>query len=650
MKKIFLRKFLPMVLCLLMVFPAFVFSAFAVNMSTIGDPGDKSVIGDEKANWAAEGQGYHSSVWNLDRHSKYLNNGTYDHSYQFWAPNHWQRNPSVSKEHDNTKEYVGFTFDEHYLVEEIIIYTGSYSKGHNNIKFTVDALILGEWVEAVGVGYQDDGEIAYDINSKGEITKITIPLKHPNGDAFVRCNECKAVSDKSATTCSECGSDDIKLYNDINTSNIRVRFTEYGEHAQRTDGTQATSHDWWLVPNVQEIEVMGYTGYKPEFDVPMGARLVTNAALSGMIGAEGQCQASFYPGRAADDKTGTSWKTRSRGSGVVWSEFDKAYMIDNVGFTLPAVSDDELGNVFTYDIYILKSGTIEDGEWEKVVADATATPKDTAASFVHELDGPTEALAMKVDVKSAVDADGDDIYVSIAELSALISDGGKCIFLCDYITEAKKASTATGNLACYGTAYSSSNFTYAGVSKVSYLIDGNTTYDDESWIALNYIYGTYAGVTLREAHEVTKVALYFNDVIGGTDGKYTFAFDVQAKVNGEFKTVATGTSYDAGRKQYLSSIEFDEPVYTDDIRIVFTSDAQTFPYIKEIEIFAGKFVYSSYASGFTLDSSRTKGGPALTTEFGGRTTAQRGAYFNKLHPISYFNIAVEHDVEIDWLG
>ncbi len=649
MKRIFLRKILPMALCLLMVVPFFAFSSFAVNMSTTGEPGDKSVIGDEKLNFGPEGQGYHSSVWNLDRHSKYLNNGTYNHSYQFWAPNHWKRNPDkVSKDHDNTREYVGFTFDEHYLVEEIIIYTGSYKKGYNNIKFTVDALILGEW-KTVGTARQDDGEIAYEYNSDGEITKITIPLTHPNGDAFVRCNECKTVCDKSAKECTSCGSGNVKLYNDINTNNIRIKFTEYGEHAQRTDGSQATEHDWWLVPNLQEVEVMAYTGYKPEFDVPMGAFLVTNAAISGMIGAEGQCQPNAYPGRAGDNNTGTAWKSRRKGAAVAWSEFDQMYKIENVGFTLPAASGDEAGTVYTYDIYILKEGTLEDGKWEKVVAGATATPGEKATSFVHDIT-PTEALAMKVEFTSVVDSYGDSGYATISEFQAQIADGGKCIFLGDYLTESKKASSATGNLACYGTAYASSNFTYAGVSKTSFLIDGNTTYDDEAWIANNYILGTYAGVTLSEAHEITKVVLYFNDVLGGTDGKYVFNFDIQAKVDGEFVKVGSGTSYDAGKKQYLSSIQLETPVYTDDIRIVFTSDAQTFPYMKEIEIFAGSYVYSSYSSGFTLDTSRTKGGPAVTTEFGYRTVAQRGKYFNKISPLSYFNIALEHDIEIDWLG
>ena len=42
---------------------------------------------------------------------------------------------------------------------------------------------------------------------------------------------------------------------------------------------------------------MGYTGYRPLFDVPMNAYLVTNAALSGMIGADSSMD-QRYPGLA----------------------------------------------------------------------------------------------------------------------------------------------------------------------------------------------------------------------------------------------------------------------------------------------------------------------------------------------------------------
>ncbi len=619
LKKIFLRKILPVALCLLMVLPTFIMGIAAANESLTGIPGDKSIIGTDRQNWAPNGQGYHTSAWNYDRHSKYLNNGTYAHSYQYWQPSDPARPNGAGV--DPTKQHVGFSFDDgYYLLDEIVIYANSYDKGYNNIKYTVEALILGEWVE-VGVGYQDDGTPS---DKGGDVTRLSIKLTHPNA----------ADGD------------------DINTNNIRIWCSEYGSYAKRYGeyaNQPPTWHDWWLTPCMQEVELWGVTGYRPEFDVPLNAYLVTNAALSGMIGADNGSVDMRYPGMAGDDDITTSWKARRTGASNVWAEFDKAYMIDNVGFNIGGCGGADAGLTLTYDVYILKSGTAADGVWEKVAENKTAVTQSESKYELVEFEQPVEALGMKIEFTSVKDSADKSQRAVASELMALISDGGKCIFLADYITTAKKISTATGNLACYGAAYASSSFSYAGISKTSSIIDGNVSYADAAWIAETYVLGTYVGVTLKEAHNVTKVVLYFSDILGGTNGENVFEFDLQAKINGKFETIATATSYDAAKKSYVVSIELPEAVYTDDVRIVFTSDAQTFPYLKEFEVFEKDFYYSSFV-GYALDSSKTMGGPAATKQFGDRTTAKRGKYFDKQSPLSYYNVALEHDVEIDWLG
>ena len=616
MKKLFMRRILPMALCLLMVVPALAFSVLgAVNESLTGIPGDKSIIGTERMNWAPNGQGYHSSAWNNDRHSKYLNNNTYAHSYQYWQPSDPQRPNGAGV--DPTKQHVGFSFmDGYYVLDEVVIYANSYDKGYNNIKYTVEALILGEWVE-VGVGYQDDGTPS---DKGGDVTRLSIKLTHPN-----------AANGE-----------------DINTNNIRIWCSEYGAYAKRYGAyanKQPTSHDWWLTPCMQEVELWGVTGYRPEFDVPLNAYLVTNAALSGMVGATSALRGS-YPGLAADEDFTTGWKAQTKGAQSVWAEFDKAYPIDNVGFNVGGCAAADAGVVMTYNISI----QLEDGTWETVVTGATATlTTEKVPYIVYDLGESKVVKQMKIDFTDVVDAKGASARAFVSELCAEISDGGKCIFLADYMTSSKKASTATGNLACYGTAYASSTFTYAGVSNVANIIDGNVAYDDHAWIANDYLKGTYVGVTLRESHAVTKIALYFSDRLAGEKGEHTFVVDIQVKQGDEFVTVATVTSYDASTGTNVSVVEFATPVETNDVRVVYVSDAQTFPYLKELEVFEGDFIYSSYLQ-YTLDSTRKKGGPAATEEFGYRTVAQRGKYFSKCSPLEYFNIALDHDVEIDWLG
>lgn len=679
MKKIFLRRILPMAMCLLMVLPLFAFNVVAGSLD--GIPGDRSIIGTERQNWAPNGQTYHTSAWNYDSHSKYINNGTYGHSYQFWRPSDPSRANGAGV--DPEKQNFGVSFDDgYYLVDEIVIFADTYAKGYNNIKYTVEALILGEWV-VVGTGYQDDGHIAYECSKcgyfadnnenpcpscgaekenlktfagsggNGTVTRISIKLEHPDGNVIYQCSECGTVVESNAAACS-CGAsaDKIDTKSDINTNNIRIWCSEYGSNAKRYGDyadNPATEHDWWLVPLIQEVEIMGVTGYRPEFDVPMNAYLVTNAALSGMIGADSKLT-SRYPGAAGDDQLDSSWKARNTGAQNIWAEFDNEYPISKVGINVGGCGSSDTGLNLKYNIKLLLSGTIEDGEWMTVVTDASVTTTKELMDFISvELDEPVNAIGMMVEITEVKNSNGRDGRAVMTELLAEIADGGKCIFLADYMTSAKKMSTATGNLACYGNAYASSNFSYASISKISNIIDGNITYSDSAWIAANYLVGTYVGVELKEAHNVTKVALYFNDLLGGENGEYVFEFDLQAKVNGEFVTIATGTTYDAEKKKYISVIELSEAVYTDDVRVVFTSDAQTFPYLKEIEIFEGDFIYSSF-DGYALDTSRTVGGPAVTNVFGNRTVAVRGKYLDKTSPIEYFNIALDHDVEIDWLG
>ena len=638
-----------------MAVPAFVLNAFAANESLVGTPGDQSIIGSERQNWAPNGSGYHSSVWNNDRHSKYLNNGTLNHSYQWWEPTDPAR-PNGNGV-DPTKQYFGFTFDDgYYLLDEIVIYAESYVKrygiGYNNIKYRVEALILGEWVE-VGVGYQDDAVPATEV-SDGTVDKLTIPLSHPDGltvDKY-KCSKCSAICDTQDTCTTKDCDGTLKALPDINTNNIRVWCSEYGYYAKRYGefaNQPATTHDWWLTPQVQEVELNGVTGYRPEFDVPMNAYLVTNAALSGMIGA-GSSLNMYHPGSAGDDTLSTYWKSRTTGPNNIWAEFDKEYTIDNVGFNVGGCKGTDVGVTLTYNIKVLVDGTLEDGTWEYVVKDQTAVTESEVTDYIiHELDEPMTVKAMMIEFTSAKNSSGKNARPVVSELWAEISEGGKCIFLADYITTLKKISTATGNLACYGAAYASSNFSYAGVSKASNIIDGSIGRADHAWIANDYLIGTYVGVTLREAHNVTKVALYFDNVLGGTNGEHVFQYDVQAKVDGEFVTVATGTSYDSVKKSYNVAIELPEAVYTDDVRIVFKSDAHTFPYLTEFEVFEDGYIYSSY-DGYALDISRVKGGPLATEEFGDRTVTRRGKYFNEESPLSYFNIALEHDVQIDWLG
>jgi hypothetical protein len=250
--------------------------------------------------------------------------------------------------------------------------------------------------------------------------------------------------------------------------------------------------------------------------------------------------------------------------------------------------------------------------------------------------------------------DGNDVKPVVNEIIAEITKGSKpekTIFYADYMTVARKASTATGNLSCYGTPYASSSMEYSSISDPMYIMDGNTADDSFSWFAANFDKGTYCGITLKEAHEITKVVLYFNDPINeGKPEEHVLHFEIQAKVNNQFVTIGTGTSYDTSKKSAIVSISVT-PTVTDDIRVVYISNGMVFPYLKELEIYSSEYIYSPYV-GYGLDSSRTIYGRAFTAaeSFAKRSAVKRANYLDIISPIQYFNVLAKFGINVEkWI-
>ena len=221
-------------------------------------------------------------------------------------------------------------------------------------------------------------------------------------------------------------------------------------------------------------------------------------------------------------------------------------------------------------------------------------------------------------------------------------DANKCVYLRDYMTANRKQSTAVGNLAVFGSAYASSVLSYANIASVEFINDGGIAKnEDKSWFAQTFVKGSYCGVILKEAYNVDKVVLYFNDPITGeTSGDCVMEVDIQAKnANGEFVTVKSGvTSYDQTKREYIVSVQLDAPVLTDDIRIVYQSNGMVFPYIKELEVYSSEFYYGAYR-GYQI-GQRTNGGKNVNVlaDFANKTPIPRSKYLDKISPIQYFDI------------
>ena len=407
-----------------------------------------------------------------------------------------------------------------------------------------------------------------------------------------------------------------------------------------TNKTRST-HDWWHVPLLHEIYVWGHQAvYIPKFDVPEGAEVATDAALGGMAGAT-TSQTQYYPLLGNDRNSGTYWRARDYENQSYWIDFEGSYLVDEIKLNFGGLGAAYDNATLSYDVYVMRNG-----EWQKIASDtvtATSALWEPADLKAYSTGDGGRIEQVKINFTSSKDANGEDIPPVITEVSAPIINGEQVVFLSSYLNYHRASSTAQGNLACYGEAYCSSSFDYSNISDVSYINDGQVTDDAYSWYAVDFVAGTYCGVKLKKSEDVSKVVLYFNDQI--TQGKpeeHVMSFDVQVLVDGVYKTVASGTSYDAVNKKAIVSIEFDKPVNTNDVRIVYKSNGMVFPYLKELEVYAGQKRYSSF-EGYVLDTSiRTLYGRKATVTFSEPTYVKRAKYMDLTSPLEFLVFATKY--------
>lgn len=405
----------------------------------------------------------------------------------------------------------------------------------------------------------------------------------------------------------------------------------------------ASTHDWWLVPIIHEVEIWGHQAVTiPKFDVPEGAEVVSNAALGGMASATTSAT-GFYPLLGNDRATNTAWRANDYENQSYWIDFDKDYLVKDVKLNFGGLSATVAGSEYAYDVFIKKNG-----EWQKLASDTVTAESDVwndSDLKTYEVDANERIGGVKITFTSSK-KDGENINPAITEVAATIANGEQCIFLSSYLNFYRASSTAQGNLACYGTAYCSSSFDYSNISDITFINDGQTADDAYSWYAQSFLRGTYCGIQLKDTEDITKVVLYFNDQI--TEGKpeeHVMEFEIQALVNGQYVTVAKATSYDVTTKKAIVSVNLDEPVRTNDIRVVYISNGLVFPYLKELEIYSGEMVYGAY-QGYVLDTSmRTLHGRYPTMEFADKSFVKRAKYMDLVAPIEILVFATKYGID-----
>lgn len=551
-----MKKFLSIILCLFLLIPCFTLGVFAA---------EEEEEEEELSNLSLDASLKASSFWNASTHPKAVINGAsiddikahmkWSGHLNYWQPDSPSHNGDSSI--DPHLQWLQFTFKGqnkgYKLIDHIDIYT--YVGGcRSQNTFTVKALINGIWVE---LGSIKNNEV--------------VQLDECPDRAMLRFEMPDTVVVEGATC-------------QVNTKTVKVECTNFGVDASNCGHA-------WDVPIIYEVEIWGKTGKIPEIDLHDGALLSTNAALSGQLYASSSATGKF-PALAGDSYLTTSWKANAKTTGEwIMAEFDKPYDLATLEFNLSAADA-------VFDCTIDVEVKIND-VWSLAETVTAKTDKGEAANVDVDISGKTTAVeAVRLTFKETA---GNP--ATVAEIIATIADGKKCEFLFEYMTTNRKQSAANGNLAIYGEPYASTTFDHLGISDVAYINDGAIMDADFAWYAKTFAAGQYCGVTLDKELAVNKVTLYFNDgIIGGYDARdyFVLGYEVQAKINGEFKTVATGTNLDSTKlksttnDKYIVTIDFDE-VTTDDIRIAFTETDIGFAFLKELEIY-GPFKYDGYST------------------------------------------------------
>ena len=570
-----MKKIICILLSLCLLIPLFAFYALAENEAetTPSTTEESTPIDTSKHyNIAPEAIPTVFSNYNNDSKPPYLNDGIIKgqiNNYMQWRPQTVQRDPSV----EGTDPWIKFKFDEYKEISSITVLVDHGYTEDDVLIF--EALVQGEWV-LLGTAKYSESPV-YENEAGVHAVGIEIPYG-------------------------------------ITTKQVRVSFSKYLS---------------WDPPMVCECFIMGNTGIAPEFDVPEGAYLSTNVALSGYAQAS-ESQVNRYPALANDDNALSFWASKSKEDNQWFTvNFDKTYSIGEVGVNLSAirfVNDDDSTPVDEIYYYRVKIELLVNNAWVAVYEDGMLTSEGANAIYTKQLDTPVNASAIKV---TYIDTDGN--CAALTELIAMTSDGQKCMYTGDVISIHQKSSTAGGNLACYGTPYAESTFTFSGMSDVAYLNDGLIDDNAFIWVAATPACPVYCGIKLTEVNKVDTVVLYFNDAFGidAEGDNFVMSFDVYCKdSSGTYVKVGSGTSYDNAAKRAVVSVSFDA-VMTDDVRIVFTSNGGRMPYLKELEVYGHNednsvYIYPHYSS---LPTAR--GIPYVTEDFSEFTVAKRSKFMAK---------------------
>lgn len=376
-----------------------IYSSGAISNLTVLKVYDIDVMGIYLPNVGTKGEAYASSFKHFDWTPPHTFNDGHDFEddWHGWEPQYPDVAAGSNTSEGFSGEYVGIKFvnREYYKINQITFYMSMHNSsampemGYQDTKYTVEALVEGEWI--VIAEFKDSD---------------SLPKSYKDYDDAM-ANDKSDYHIHSYYT--------ITLDEKVNTNNVRVTVSEF---AKNYDGA-----DRLIFPYIFEMRVYAEEGEIPDIELPEGAVLSTNAAANSFPYASSSAT-NLYPFLAIDGDVRSGWQTKDLSAGQIFgTRFDKIYTIDS--FTL------ELGAADFSAPFKLEAKV--NGEWVKL-ADGNASDcyvelpegKDfIAQSHTYEF-APVETDEIRIVFTEALTkaVQVNEIYANIISSMTYLVDGG----------------------------------------------------------------------------------------------------------------------------------------------------------------------------------------------------------------------------------
>ena len=449
-------------------------------------------------------------------------------------------------------EYCGIKFlnKEYYEISEIYVNLGMHAAmGGQNPHYLVQCLVEGVWVTVAEFSDSDTTPIVTD------------------DDGNPKFSSYEEVMEKDTSFYHVGAEITLKLEQPVTTNNVRITLSNYAKNYP--------GGDVLIFPYIYEIVLMGKRGETPELELPEGAVVSTNIGYHSY--PEASSSASFrYPYCAIDGDDTSYWSPKTRAEGEYLSlVLTEAKKINRAVVNFGKFQGAGVSASYSFKIEAL----LEDG-WQEVASGVSITDEmletlkvEDSIIFECEFD-EVETTALRIVFTEAFKK-----APTVYELEAHMSTD-KTYYVEDRYDVYQIVSASKGNVAMLGTPYANRDF--IPYSDVNYIIDGQAEIGSYVWFTGVIDMPAYCGIKFEQKQLIDSVALYF--YVPAEEGIDIMSIQIQALIDGEYKTLVTTKSYDKDLK-YSPAFKFD-PVETDDIRILYTAGNGTFANMKEIEIYS----------------------------------------------------------------